>query len=157
MRVQASTDGMTGLLNREAFLAELDAGWRAARADGPGFLEVCDVDGLKPTNDVHGHGAGDELLCAAASALASCAGPDDVGGRPSGDEFAVLLRGCAGERDAEAFCVHAAARLAELGGALVTVPSMSLGFSALSAFSSVQAAVDHADRAVYACKRSPRR
>ena len=67
LRVQARTDPLTGLINRDAVLGELDdAPDRSAQAQ----LAVLyiDLDRFKVVNDVLGHAAGDELLTAAARA-----------------------------------------------------------------------------------------
>ncbi len=88
----AVTDQLTGLLNRrgfeERFQEELQ---RASRDDTPVSIVVCDCDGLKSMNDLHGHEMGDQLLELVASCLRTHKRVSDVAARFGGDEFALLL------------------------------------------------------------------
>ena len=82
-------DVLTGLSNRMFFESEL------RRIDVPENLPVSivfgDVNGLKLTNDIFGHAAGDELLRKAAGILRRVCRESDVISRVGGDEFAILL------------------------------------------------------------------
>lgn len=85
----ASTDGLTGLMNRRAFMDELRRLWPARETIQIAFI---DLDHFKPMNDQYGHLVGDEILCTVAdriSAVPSVAAAARLGG----DEFAVLLAG----------------------------------------------------------------
>lgn len=90
LRKQARTDPLTGLLNRDAILDELQAYLAGANAD----LAVLyiDLDRFKIINDVLGHNIGDRLLCAVAERLWAAVGHDGVSARLGGDEFLVLCR-----------------------------------------------------------------
>jgi diguanylate cyclase (GGDEF)-like protein len=91
MRELADTDPLTGLLNRRALQNRLNAAMASAvPGTGPALL-LLDLDGFKPINDRHGHGAGDEVLCEVARRLREIAGEDADVCRLGGDEFAVLL------------------------------------------------------------------
>jgi len=94
LRRQARHDALTGLLNRRGFLEEAER-WLEARPlrGEPAVLFFLDIDGLKAVNDRAGHGAGDELIRAAAEVIAGCFRASDVIGRLGGDEFAVLATG----------------------------------------------------------------
>jgi diguanylate cyclase (GGDEF)-like protein len=85
------TDPLTGLLNRRGF----EAGWRRASAPGSAAswatLVLIDLDLFKDFNDVHGHHAGDGLLCWVGSELLATVRETDSVARIGGDEFAVLL------------------------------------------------------------------
>lgn len=87
---KARHDGMTGLLNRESFLAALR---QALAADRPGTLMLIDADHFKQINDHHGHLAGDAALRALALAIAGAIGANDLAGRLGGEEFGVVLNG----------------------------------------------------------------
>jgi diguanylate cyclase (GGDEF)-like protein/PAS domain S-box-containing protein len=104
----AHHDPLTGLANREQFFAALDAAL-GTPDDGPlvGVLYV-DLDDFKPVNDVHGHGAGDQVLVEMAARLQAAVRPTDVVARLGGDEFAVL---CAG--------VHSTAEVSAIADRLV--------------------------------------
>ena len=87
----ATTDFLTGLPNRRAFMAALDEEL-ANRAGGCKFgLALVDLDRFKPINDTFGHGIGDELLRVVADRLKGLAGEEATVARLGGDEFAVLL------------------------------------------------------------------
>ncbi len=89
----SNTDGLTGIANRRNFDQALAVEWnRAQRSGSPLSLILLDVDHFKHYNDQYGHLAGDDCLCAIASAL-SLGGQraSDVTGRFGGEEFVVLL------------------------------------------------------------------
>jgi len=88
----ASTDGLTGLMNKRAFLTTLDA--RITQAKGSGgihSLVMVDSDSLKTLNETYGHCAGDEHLCNLAEILRSSVREEDLVCRYGGDEFILLL------------------------------------------------------------------
>jgi diguanylate cyclase len=90
MRQQAHTDPLTGLLNRRALTAQIDERM-ADEEPKPFLLALLDLDGFKPINDMHGHAAGDVLLCTVGKRLAEAAGEDAAVARLGGDEFAILI------------------------------------------------------------------
>ncbi len=89
LRVQARTDPLTGLLNRDAILGEL-ASW----LDDPALSRVAvmyiDLDRFKVVNDVLGHGAGDDLLVSAARRIVHAVHEEGLIARFGGDEFLVV-------------------------------------------------------------------
>ena len=60
---------------------------------GPHALMLLDLDSFKPINDVHGHDAGDAVLCAVATRLKAQVRKGDIVARLGGDEFVMLLLG----------------------------------------------------------------
>lgn len=94
----ARTDALTGLANRRA----LDDAVARLQVTGESVaIAAVDVDGLKGLNDRLGHGAGDAALRRVADALRSSARPRDVVARIGGDEFVVVWRDTALEREAD--------------------------------------------------------
>jgi diguanylate cyclase (GGDEF)-like protein/PAS domain S-box-containing protein len=89
LRVQARTDPLTGLLNRDAILGEL-MGWLDDPALSRFAVMYIDLDRFKVVNDVAGHGAGDELLVSAAHRIVRAAGDEGLIARFGGDEFLVV-------------------------------------------------------------------
>lgn len=88
----ASTDPLTGLLNRRSFLEKAYAEVKRARREGkPSCLLAIDADHFKHINDTHGHLMGDTVLKVMANAIAGHIRKTDVLGRTGGEEFAVLL------------------------------------------------------------------
>lgn len=89
LRYLSLHDSLTGLYNRAYFEEEMRRLEKGRFA--PIGVIVGDVDGLKLVNDTLGHGAGDNLLVAAANCIKECFRESDVVARVGGDEFAVLL------------------------------------------------------------------
>ena len=88
------TDGLTGLLNRRAFVAELKASiGRAERERRAGALLYIDLDNFKPVNDRFDHDRGDAILQAVSAILRDHARSYDLVARLGGDEFVVWLDG----------------------------------------------------------------
>ncbi|HEY9084487.1 MAG TPA: EAL domain-containing protein [Candidatus Tyrphobacter sp.] len=85
-------DKLTGLRNREAFIARVGESARAA-ADGESFtIVVFDLDGFNAVNHTFGVPAGDAVLRAVAERLRGIARDREYYGRTGGDDFAGLLR-----------------------------------------------------------------
>jgi diguanylate cyclase (GGDEF)-like protein len=99
LRHRAAHDALTGLANRETFLALADAALRDAEP-GRAALLVIDVDRFKTVNEALGHAAGDQLLVELATRLRRELGDGDLAGRHGGDEFTVLLTDVGDEADA---------------------------------------------------------
>ncbi len=89
LRVQARTDPLTGLVNRDAALAELEARL-ADRTQSALAVLYIDLDRFKVVNDVLGHAAGDQLLVAATGRIRRAVGTEGLIARFGGDEFLVL-------------------------------------------------------------------
>lgn len=88
----ATVDGLTGALNRRAWLTrattELAVG---ARYGHPVAVLMIDIDHFKRINDSGGHEAGDRALTFIAKALQAAVRPGDLVGRYGGEEFCVLM------------------------------------------------------------------
>ncbi|WP_252255341.1 sensor domain-containing protein [Lysobacter capsici] len=89
LRIQARSDPLTGLLNRDAVQAELER-----RLDiyphSPLAVLYIDLDRFKVVNDVLGHAAGDRLLASAARRIRLAAGDQALIARFGGDEFLLV-------------------------------------------------------------------
>ncbi|MGO1056169.1 diguanylate cyclase [Crossiella sp. CA198] len=85
----ASTDSLTGLLNRRGWLDR--ANRTLVRADHRAALLMLDLDHFKSINDTYGHVAGDDVLRAVAEVLRESTRAGDLVGRWGGEEFIVLL------------------------------------------------------------------
>lgn len=127
LRDLASTDVLTGLMNRRSFFEAAERDIEVARRSGRRFVVgIADIDHFKLVNDSYGHAAGDQALKTTAERFLSCLRSTDLVCRYGGEEFAFLFPECEledGRRTAE--------RLRE---ALVACPVVTdLGELALSA------------------------
>jgi diguanylate cyclase (GGDEF)-like protein len=90
--LRATTDPLTGLLNRDEFVRRANGEIaRAARNGTPLAVAMLDVDHFKSFNDRYGHQAGDRVLVAAAQAIGETMRGLDLAGRYGGEEFVILL------------------------------------------------------------------
>lgn len=91
----ATTDELTGLMNRRGFFGaferELDRAAREKDGMGGGLLILIDLDNFKAINDTYGHLAGDAALKLVGRTLAHDVRTMDVAARLGGDEFVLLF------------------------------------------------------------------
>ncbi|HEY2636842.1 MAG TPA: diguanylate cyclase, partial [Solirubrobacteraceae bacterium] len=88
---EARRDGLSGLRNRRALMADLEEAARAATPNRPYRLVFFDLDGFKSYNDAFGHAAGDGLLRRLAAHLDAVTCDHGTAYRLGGDEFCLLL------------------------------------------------------------------
>jgi diguanylate cyclase (GGDEF)-like protein len=157
-RDQAQRDPLTDALNRHAFDA-LQVERAAAGTPCAGCVAVLDLDNLKPINDTLGHAAGDQALQLTARAIRALIRPDDLLFRWGGDEFLILWLGMK-EPDAAARLTgldDGVARQVALAGLTFPVPpSVSHGVAGFDDSGELSAAIDRADRQMYASKSARR-
>ena len=93
LRLMATVDGLTGVMNRRCFDEMLDREWkRSLREKVPVAIVMVDVDYFKKYNDTYGHQAGDECLRQVAEAMEKRVHrPSDYAARYGGEEFVLLL------------------------------------------------------------------
>jgi diguanylate cyclase (GGDEF)-like protein len=88
----ATLDGLTGVFNRRAWLANAHTEMAVSLRYGhPVAVVMIDLDHFKQINDTRGHDAGDRALQFVAEALRSAVRVGDVVGRYGGEEFCVLM------------------------------------------------------------------
>lgn len=88
----ASTDSLTGLLNRQTFLQRAEKEFsRTRRYSRPLAVVMIDVDRFKSINDQHGHAIGDQVLRSVSAICQGSLRGSDVFGRIGGEEFVLLL------------------------------------------------------------------
>ncbi|WP_312518729.1 EAL domain-containing protein [Massilia sp.] len=98
---RAHYDTLTGLANR-VLLADRIERAIASAGDTPVWVVSLDLDHFKLINDTLGRRAGDDLLRALAARIKGALRPLDTAARVGGDDFVLVLCGCADERQAAA-------------------------------------------------------
>jgi diguanylate cyclase (GGDEF)-like protein len=163
MAHQARTDPLTSLLNRRAFLAEMQRDVaRLDRDNQSGTLMFVDIDAFKGVNDRFGHGLGDQVLIHLAAILRKLVRPSDLVTRLGGDEFAVWLSGAdhmtAAER-ADHLCKTAPDELQSVLPEAFPKLGVSVGIATRRPGSreTIEQLTWRADMAMYEVKRSGRR
>ncbi len=154
-RADASTDPLTGLLNRRALFDRHGAGLMGATT----AVLVFDIDHFKSINDSFGHAGGDRVLKVFADELtANCRGSDTVA-RHGGEEFAMVLQHVmpgraeiVAERIRKAFEAREIDIDGEIARCTVSV-GVAAGRAKPLAFDVMLSA---ADKALYAAKRAGR-
>ncbi len=149
-------DPLTGLANRVLLRDHVERA--LARRDRSGgmlaFLFV-DLDDFKRVNDSYGHAAGDQILVQIGERLTRAVRAEDIVGRQSGDEFAVLLGRVAGTGEA---ALAAERILRELRrpiqlGAWSIVVGGSVGIAvAVEPGATLEELITQADAAMYTAK-----
>ena len=88
----AATDGLTGLLNLQAFEHLMERHHREAERSGQAYsMMMLGVDGLRQMNESLGHEAGSQMIIAVAKAIGRSIRSSDQAARMGGDVFVVLL------------------------------------------------------------------
>ncbi|HEX4584185.1 MAG TPA: diguanylate cyclase [Burkholderiaceae bacterium] len=153
----ARLDGLTGLINRNAFTEELTEACATAERTGRGFaLLFVDLDHFKEINDSRGHPAGDAVLVEVGKRLRAAVRDMDQVARFGGDEFAILLHGAADAQSALTVAEKLRSSLAADGqpDAAVACPTASVGISVYSPQIATPAQLlAQADRALYQAKQ----
>lgn len=156
----ASTDMLTGLLNRRFFQHRMaEELKRMVRTGETAAIVLFDLDHFKAINDTHGHKAGDAVLRAVAMAVGSeLRGPMDRIARWGGEEFICLLSNLS-LTDATNVCERVRKRIESTvvyhGGEKITFTA-SFGVAALLAHDAPQDTIEAADVALYQAKRGGR-
>lgn len=160
LRVDSTTDALTGLGNRRELLTRLPG--LLGSADSVAVL-LLDLDHFKDVNDRHGHAIGDRVLSELGELLGHVKRPGDLALRWGGEEFLLLLRGVDGVQACEV-----AERLRQTLGEHVFAAgdhgvrlTCSIGYSvhpllAGSGSADFERTLELADIAMYRVKRSGR-
>lgn len=154
LRRRATTDELTGCLNRSSIVAALEQHIASGQRRAERAVLFIDLDNFKEVNDEHGHAAGDELLRELGRRLRETVRDGDAVGRVGGDEFLVLCPDVGGPQAA----LRLASRVSEAlhnemfaaGGHTASVGVAWTTGATLSA----DGLVARADRAMYGSKRA---
>lgn len=155
----ATTDKLTGLLNRQAFGVLIDKAFADFRRDPrPISILMIDVDNFKTINDQHGHVVGDQILKQVAARFLDGLRASDIAVRWGGEEFLFVLKGCDLEH-AQRIAEHVRREIEhtpfKVGKHTIAV-TISIGISQYDGAESYEATLNRADIGLYAAKNGGR-
>jgi diguanylate cyclase (GGDEF)-like protein len=150
---RASTDPLTGVLNRAATIEFLE---RALHNNEKLAVAFVDVDRMKAQNDLLGHAGGDALLIDTADRLNEAVRPGDIVGRMGGDEFVTVCRHITTPAEATALAARLARSMRWVfsAGTLSFPVSASVGVVHCVDEESTAKVLAKADVAMYRAKES---
>lgn len=161
LRELATTDALTNLFNRRAFMERAGVEWtRAQRHGTPLSCVLFDLDEFKDINDRYGHAVGDEVLRVFGSLLRASVRASDIPARFGGEEFVALLplteesgAMLLAERVRTRFFEHP---VFDAQGRQVRVTCSAGVASSLSGYRSLAELLSQADTALYKAKHGGR-
>ena len=156
LKAEASTDALTGFLNKSA------AGTEFPRicADETGCLMMIDLDSFKLVNDIYGHEMGDKVLKAFAEAVSALVPEGSRCARIGGDEFTVFCSNMVTENAAELFSERLNAAITDFAKKLMGDDmSIPLGASVGGVFvpksgKDYEELLKYADKSLYLVKQN---
>ncbi len=155
----ASTDKLTGILNRHAFTILIDKLLAELRREPrPLALMLVDIDHFKRINDTRGHLAGDDVLQEVATRLQAGLRESDLAVRWGGEEFLLLLKGCdlaEAARIADKLRAAIAEHPVRAAGKEIDV-TVSIGVAERRGDETPTMTIDRADAALYSAKHQGR-
>ncbi|AZG36171.1 sensor domain-containing diguanylate cyclase [Shewanella psychromarinicola] len=159
LRLQSTTDELTSILNRRAFLEQFKTAFGLAQRHHEHFsLLLFDIDYFKKINDQYGHHVGDRVIQGFAHHIQQTIRDEDIFGRVGGEEFYLALPRIA-QSDAEVV----AERIRESIEAMVIITEQyslsvttSIGIASLLADDSCDLIQQRSDVALYRAKNSGR-
>ncbi|UDY22711.1 GGDEF domain-containing protein [Nocardioides sp. Kera G14] len=153
LRHRAERDGLSGLLNREAFGQLAD---KTVRGIARSAIIICDLDHFKQVNDAHGHRVGDAVITAFSDAIRYAIRSTDLAARFGGEEFVILMPGAstaAATVLTQALSRHLSESEVLPAGQAVT---SSYGIAAVEGGIPIGEALQRADEALYRAKSAGR-
>ncbi|MCC7350754.1 MAG: GGDEF domain-containing protein [Phycisphaerales bacterium] len=162
LKVQATTDALTGLNNRATFDQFIARQFAASiRENKPLSLILLDVDKFKSINDKHGHPTGDQVLKFVGRLLKAAARQQDLAVRYGGEEMCIVLPATTrAQATTTAETIRRALAAKPVATATQSIPvTASFGVATLEppfVFKESAQLIKAADLAVYAAKHAGR-
>ena len=152
-QLQATTDSLTGLLNRRSFEHRVAT---LRREESDVTIAMADLDHFKLLNDTYGHGTGDRALRLFAQVLGESLRAEDVVCRHGGEEFAIAVPGCTIEKAREIF--DAARTRLEAAIVVAGLPKFTVSFGVVGSdpHDDLPTLISRADAALFQAKREGR-
>ncbi|OAP42550.1 diguanylate cyclase [Sinorhizobium glycinis] len=157
-RASSELDALSGLFNRRGFMDRVAPLLQADGIEGPGTLILADLDRFKLVNDTYGHHAGDGVIRQFSRVLVELMPMRAVAARLGGEEFVVFLpRVGLAEARVLAQGMRAAMASTRVDGLPESVRiTASFGVAAIVSGEPMEAAMQRADKALYAAKAGGR-
>jgi diguanylate cyclase (GGDEF)-like protein len=157
-KLAATTDPLTGVLNRRGFFEATGEVMESNRAGmTPVSLLAFDLDRFKSINDRFGHDGGDAVLETFAEVVRKTMRASDVIGRLGGEEFVAMVSGTLAEAAVAAERVRSAFAAAEIVLEGQRIPAtVSIGIACGSPLAAVETLITRADVALYRAKANGR-
>ncbi len=159
LRIQATTDELTGIANFRYLQVRLDHILNTPKSEYSSLaLIMFDMDGFKAVNDIHGHAAGNELLIQFSELMKTMQRKKDIIARFGGDEFCILLHDSTPDQVnmvAERLRKATEERVFDIEGKPIQV-TLSIGAVLFNAFKGKTAKqfIEAADKCLYASKEA---
>jgi diguanylate cyclase (GGDEF)-like protein len=157
LHIMATTDVLSGLLNRRAFDEILERELRPGdRRQEPIALLLIDLDHFKSINDEHGHQMGDEVIRRVSQLLCINTRGMDAVARYGGEEFAMILKGMTLDQ-AESIAERLRTQIEAMAGLPEPIRvTASIGIAVKAPDDTVASLVKRSDEALYLSKRGGR-
>ena len=157
LQIMATTDGLSGLMNRRTFDEVLERELRRSeRGQVPVALLLIDLDHFKAINDEHGHQMGDEVIRRVSQLLWINTRPMDAVARYGGEEFAMILTGMQLDQ-AESIAERLRTQIEAMAGLPESIRvTASIGIAEREAGDTVTSLLKRSDDALYLSKRAGR-
>jgi diguanylate cyclase len=158
VRKESLTDPLTGIANRKAFDAAMEAAMQGLAEGDKISLMMCDIDHFKKFNDSWGHQTGDQVLRLVANCLSDNVKGRDTAARYGGEEFGVILRGTSLEdathvADQIRLSVQGRKLVKKSTGDVLGTITISLGVAQFAPGDSIEAVIRRADACLYGAKK----
>jgi len=152
-QLQATTDSLTGLLNRRSFEDKAAA---LRRKEALIAVAMADLDHFKLLNDTYGHDTGDRALRLFARVLSESVRADDLVCREGGEEFVVAMPGCNTEKVRE--ILEALRGRLDAAITVAGLPKFTISFGVVEAgdHEDLPVTIARADAALFQAKESGR-
>jgi diguanylate cyclase (GGDEF)-like protein len=156
LKILANRDGLTGLLNRRAFIEQLEM---FARIKPKVALIMIDIDHFKQLNDQYGHNVGDQVLKRLSSVLLDAKRGNDRVGRFGGQAFMILLQDIS-HTGLDSYCKRLLKDIKDIDFSdTAPIPEISVSIGATTAIlleKNIDQLILQADEAMYYVKHNGR-
>lgn len=156
LQSQATTDAVTGILNRRKCCELLESAIMESKRYGlPLAIIFFDVDRFKSINDTYGHDAGDSVLRELAGLVSGMIRKTDIFARFGGEEFVLVVHNNDG-RTARMLAEKIRSRVSQHSFIHVGQVTASFGVARLYPDDTAESLVKRADQAMYSAKHAGR-